>query len=118
MLISRVYLSYSYCVTDKFDLLLTFSVLCFLDEFPGVDVLGPSLSFVIAFDFKIYFVWYKYCYNSFWFVCFHFTKYLIPSFYFRSVCVFPSEVSLLSTTYIRVLFCYPFHYHVSFDGSS
>ena len=66
------------------------------------------VSFLVSYNnlyFKIYFVWYEYCYSSFLLISIC-MEYLVPSPHFQSVCVSRSEVSLLETAYIWVLFVY------------
>ena len=55
------------------------------------------VSFFFSYDilyFKVYFVWNEDCHSSFLLVSIH-MEYLIPAFYFQSVCVCRSEVGLL-----------------------
>ena len=54
--------------------------------------------------FKVYFILYEYCYSSFLLISIC-MEYLFPSLHFQSVCVPRSEVGLLSTAHIWVLFC-------------
>ena len=72
--------------------------------------------FLDGLDFKVSFVWYEYCYSSFLLipVC---MEYFLPSSHFQFVCAPRSEVGLLETAYIRVLFLYPFSQSMSFGWS-
>ena len=78
-------------------------------------MLGKVLALISSniFYFKVYFVWYEYCYSSFLLipVC---MEYFLPSSHFQFVCVPRSEVGLLKTAYIWVLCLYPFSQSMSF----
>ena len=63
--------------------------------------------------FKVYFVWYEHCYSSFLLIpiC---MKYFLPSSRFQFLGVPRSEVGLLKTAYIWILFLYAFSQSMSF----
>ena len=74
------------------------------------------VSFLVSCNslyFKVYFLWYEYCYSNFLLISIC-MECLFPCPHFHSVCVPRSEVGLLKTAYIRVLFMYPFSQSVSF----
>ena len=57
--------------------------------------------------FKVYLVWYKYCYSNFLLISIC-MKNLFPSLHFQSVCAPRSEVGLSQIAYVQVLLLYPF----------
>ena len=64
-------------------------------------------------------MWYETCYSCFLLI-FIYMEYLFPSAYFQSVCVSKSEISLLLTAYIFILFIYAFSqsvFYVKFTQS-
>ena len=84
---------------------------------PLIIIWCPSFSLFHSLCFKIYFIWYEYCYSCFLLVSIC-VEYLFPALHFLSVCVPRFEVRLLQTTYIGVLFLYPFSQSLSFGWGS
>ena len=77
------------------------------------------VSFLVSSNslyFEVCFAWRKYCYSSFLliFIC---MEYLFPYTHFQSVCVPRSEVVLLQTVCIWILFWYPLSQFISLSWS-
>ena len=82
-------------------------LLCSLLEFIPWSLYSISPISCNILYFKILFVWYENC-SSCFLLTFIYMEYLFPSSYFQSVCVSKSEIGLLLTACIFILFIYPF----------
>ena len=88
-------------------------LLCLLLWFIPSSLCTVLLCLLYILCFKVYFVWNSDCHSGFLLVSICMT-YLFLSFYFQLVCVSRSEVCLLYTAYIWVLFLYSFGQSASF----
>ena len=101
---------------------LCIEVLCWMHIYLQLIyfLLGSLDHYVMSFcfsqnslHFKVYFIFYGYCYSNFLQISIY-MEFLFPSPYFLSVCIPRSEVCLLYTAYIQVLFQYSFSQSLSF----